>query len=96
MEKAKRLSTEFYSSTLPPVLRQLEKKLHRHKFFCGDKVNKQYLGYVRTRQRNAASVLRCCWLSVGHTYNPMELYPLDVASYKQRCLYTSSVPTETV
>ncbi|KAF2369025.1 Glutathione S-transferase C-terminal [Trinorchestia longiramus] len=37
-EKAKRLAAEFYTSTLPPVLRELEKRLAQTPYFCGDEM----------------------------------------------------------
>ena len=37
-EKAKMLATEFYTSTLPPVMRELDRRLEGREWFCGDKV----------------------------------------------------------
>ncbi|KAK7073464.1 hypothetical protein SK128_021718 [Halocaridina rubra] len=37
-EKAKMLATEFYTSTLPPVMRELDRRLEGREWFCGDKM----------------------------------------------------------
>ncbi|XP_076034685.1 hematopoietic prostaglandin D synthase-like [Oratosquilla oratoria] len=37
-ERAKRLATEFYASTLPPVLKELDLRLEGREWFCGDKM----------------------------------------------------------
>lgn len=36
--KAKMLATEFYTSTLPPVMRELDRRLEGREWFCGDKM----------------------------------------------------------
>ncbi|XP_071531126.1 hematopoietic prostaglandin D synthase-like isoform X3 [Panulirus ornatus] len=38
VEKAKMLATEFYTSTLPPVMRELDRRLEGRDWFCGDKM----------------------------------------------------------
>ncbi|XP_045614841.1 hematopoietic prostaglandin D synthase isoform X1 [Procambarus clarkii] len=38
VEKAKMLATEFYTSTLPPVMRELDRRLEGREWFCGDKM----------------------------------------------------------
>ncbi|KAK4298548.1 hypothetical protein Pmani_029107 [Petrolisthes manimaculis] len=37
-EKAKMLATEFYTSTLPPVMRELDRRLEGKEWFCGKKM----------------------------------------------------------
>uniref|UniRef100_A0A6A7G4J4 glutathione transferase n=2 Tax=Hirondellea gigas TaxID=1518452 RepID=A0A6A7G4J4_9CRUS len=37
-EKSKRLATEFYTSTLPPAVRELERRLQQNTYFCGDQL----------------------------------------------------------
>lgn len=38
LEKSKNLATEFFTSTLPPVLRELNKRLEGRPWFCGEKM----------------------------------------------------------